>query len=410
MHDNRTQMSNIKIHIRFFIFAFCFYTFSCGNGDVSIKDIDITNADIVLSVYTDSISLTWNSLDGAKKYEVRYATDENFTDVISIESNDEKVVITGLLSSTTYYTSLRAYNGLEWTEWTTTKEIKTALFSITIATYNILGIKYVDKSPWSDRKASVGKIILQENNFPDILGVQECENETQKNDMVDMLKNKYSYHVSDLAISPRIVFWKPEKYNLVETETIDLLPGKYPNMYSTQRYAHYVRLKEKITRNEVLIYNVHLRSGSDIETQALRKEKAERLCKIASDKSLELGNIPVIVMGDMNNYTETVVGGVPPSPKVFESKGFIDTFFCTDNRTNEDYKTYNTQENIDNCTVSIGLNGSKRLDYIFFYPKSKVSVSDYAIILNFVSGSSSIVECPIPSDHNPVRSTLHLFY
>lgn len=410
MYKERIKMSNIKTLTWLFLFAFCFIQFSCGNGELSFKDIDIKNATVSVTAYTNSISVTWNSLEGAKKYEVRYATDENYTDVNSQESTDDHVDITGLSANTTYYAALRAYNGSVWTNWTTTVQIRTAMFSTTITTYNLLGIKHVDKSPWPTRKASVGKIILQENNFPDILAVQECTDETQEADMINLLKNKYSYKVSNLAISPKIIFWKPGKYDLIESETIDLLPEKYPNMYKEQRYAHYVRLKEKTTKKEILVYDVHLRSGSDIETQALRKEKAESLCKIASEKSSELGNIPVIVLGDMNNYPETVVGGIPPSPKVFESKGFTDTFSCTDNKTNENYSTYNTQANIDNCTVTNGQNGSRRLDYIFIYPKSKVSVSDYAIILNFVSGSSSIVECPIPSDHNPVRSTLHLFY
>ena len=41
----------------------------------------------------------------------------------------------------------------------------------------------------------------------------------------------------------------------------------YPGKYLTSRYANYVRLREKASGNEILVYDIHPRAGNDVETQ-----------------------------------------------------------------------------------------------------------------------------------------------
>ena len=95
---------------------------------------------------------------------------------------------------------------------------------------------------------------------------------------------------------------------------------------------------------------------------------------------------------------------------VIENKGFIDTFKATINKINAYYGTHDritkgiatAGGNKDNC--------SKRIDYVFTFPKDRVYISDYRIIVNLEKDSGNSLRKPIPSDHRPVRSTLHLHY
>lgn len=283
--------------------------------------------------------------------------------------------------------------------------------AVTVESYNILGKVHAHKSPWEPRRHHVGELILQEDNFPDILGVQECTDPSQHGDMIGMLCAQYDWVIGAPAMSARAVFWKRERFELVETCSVDMLPGRYPDKYTTSRYALHVRLREKSTGRELLVYNIHIKSGSSEEVVRLRKECVDGLCPVAQKRSEELGGVPVMVMGDMNNHPETTPHGIPGAPLVFKSYGFRDSFTMTGNRINQDYNTYNTQQNVDDCTVSAnGPGGSRRIDYIFCWPAERFASREHATVINFRDDGGVNAQCPLPSDHNPVRSKLIISY
>ncbi len=101
--------------------------------------------------------------------------------------------------------------------------------SVSVTTYNLLSRQVVHKKPVEDRKQQVGKIIRQENHNPDILGCEESQDEVQMNDMIAMMSPDYAYREMGIRASPRIIFWRKARFELVESDNIDLL-SVYPNM------------------------------------------------------------------------------------------------------------------------------------------------------------------------------------
>lgn len=170
-------------------------------------------------------------------------------------------MIEGLSPETDYFVRTRAYNGVRWTEWTDITPIRTAQFTVSVETYNLLGADITTKGPsWAERKSHVGDIIRQSGNDPDILGVQECSIAAQKADMKAMLGDLYDYSENEKPTSsPGLIFWKRAAFELEEREIVDLLNGKYPNTYEKQRYGHFVRLKHLASGSSILVYSVHLR-------------------------------------------------------------------------------------------------------------------------------------------------------
>lgn len=164
---------------------------------------------------------------------------------VEVEAPSTNVLIEGLSPETDYFVRTRAYNGVRWTEWTDITPIRTAQFTVSVETYNLLGADITTKGPsWAERKSHVGDIIRQSGNDPDILGVQECSIAAQKADMKAMLGDLYDYSENEKPTSsPGLIFWKKGAFELEEREIVDLLNGKYPNTYEKQRYGHFVRLK-----------------------------------------------------------------------------------------------------------------------------------------------------------------------
>lgn len=380
---------------------------TCGPGE---EPSGAEKPSVTVSTGENSMTVSWKAVAGATGYEVQYADNRGMANAVSEQSSGTSLTVDGL-SGGVYYVRVRARVGGGWGVWS---DVGTAMFApltVVVESYNILGEAHVDKSPWPNRKTHMGAIVLQEGNFPDVIGIQECASTSQMNDVIAMLKEKYNYYAgNNTYMSPRLIFWKKDMFELVNSAIVDMTPGKYSDTYRGSRYALQVQLRERASGRQFLLFNIHLRSGGDVETTKLRKEMVDYLAPYAKNLSGQQGDLPVVILGDMNSRYETVIGGIQSSPKVFESYGYTDTYRLTTNRTNQNYSTYNTQDNVDNCTVTYSANGAGRIDYIVVWPQDRVAVQDYEIVLNFTDRSTHKVACPIPSDHNPVRSTLLMTY
>lgn len=284
---------------------------------------------------------------------------------------------------------------------------------ITVESYNILSTRANFKSHWDNRREAFGRTVLRESNFPDVIGFQECQEEPQMQDIIGMLGGAYDYYLSpEQAMSARLIMWKKGMFEPVETGYIDLIPGKRAGVQREKggRYSAFVRLRHLETGREFYFYNIHIRTGSKPEVVALRKEQIDYLAGYAKEVSMNAGELPVIILGDMNSYPTTVIEGIPGSRMSFARHGFRDTFEMAGNRVNEDYSTYNTQGNVDSCTVTYAPGGSRRIDYTVVWPADRFTVRDYEIVINFTDRQNRKAECPLPSDHNPVRSVLEIKY
>lgn len=289
-----------------------------------------------------------------------------------------------------------------------------APMEVSVTTYNLLGRKHYYKSPWEDRKEKVGEIIRQENNNPDILGCNEVWDSIQLNDVIGMLRDEYDWRDMEIEVSPRAIFWRKSRFEAVGGANLDLLadhPEYAPEDYYTSRWANHVRLREIATGREVLVYCVHVKAGGrkHDEYQLLRRQCVEAVARAAKAESERLGGLPIIALGDLNNYAKTVLNGVPSAPMTFVENGFGDTFDMAAERVNEGYKTYSSQACIDEgVATKAGLD--ERLDYIFVYPAERFTVGRWAAIINFLPGSDIQVEKPIPSDHHPVNVRMTIDY
>ena len=386
---------------------------SCNSEEVPAMPIE--NKQYKVLPHTTSMEVRWKDATGVVRFCAEYAADASMSAVqsVEVETPSTNILIEGLSPETDYYVRTRAYNGSRWTEWTDVTPIRTARFTVTAESYNLLGADITTKGPsWEERKSHVGDIIRQSNNDPDILCVQECAIASQKADMKAMLGDLYDYSENEKATSsPGLIFWKKEVFEQEERAIFDLLNGKYPNTYEKQRYGHFVKLKHLASGNSILVYSVHLRAGADAATAVLRKEMIDNLCPLAAQKSAETG-CPVIVLGDMNCTPNRIIGGIPSSPQIYKSHGFLDTFTQTRQRTNENYATYSSSAAVvEDCKIEVGEDGSRRIDYIFTYPESGVTTTRYATVLNFAGdGTVNKLQSPLPSDHHPVRAELNFFY
>ncbi|MBS5019076.1 MAG: endonuclease/exonuclease/phosphatase family protein [Alistipes sp.] len=384
--------------------------FSCSANDHKAQPVTQPYGMKALP-YTTAVEVVWPAQEGTSRYEVQYTEGTDFTAATAREVTGEKLLVEGLKPDTEYSVRVRAAAGSDWTDWSVTKTVTTYSLEISVGTFNLLGATYTFKGPWDVRKGPAGRLILNDAFFPDILGTQETANEQQMNDMIAMLREHYDYRAGEHeTMSAHLVFWKRERFELVEAEDVDMMGDNYPGKYLTSRYANYVRLREKATGNEILVYDIHPRAGNDVETQKLREMTAKGLATAALRKARET-NLPVIITGDMNNYPTTMIEGVAGTPLTLTSKGFLDTYAMTENRTNGDFSTHCSQENVaEDGSLTVGRNGTKRIDYIYAYPYERAAASDYAIVIDFADDTHTSARVPMPSDHLPVRTTLHFRY
>lgn len=391
-----------------------FVPLACSSTNENIPEVPgKTYAPEITTIasYTTNIVLEWEGLPDASKYEVEYAQTEKMVDPISLESRTANVDIKNLQKSQSYFIRIRALTPDGWTEWSNPSTMTTASFEAVVTSYNILGVEADEnvepEFAWHLRKDVFKNMVLQENNNADIVGFQETR--TLAEDLVEMFEDHYEGHVSSREVSARLICWKPEKFELVSyDDDVDVF-GAEVSGRNTARYPTQVRLREKATGKELLVYNVHLPAGSNVpreEAQWVRSVGAKNLAQHIKQEAGNTG-LPVIVMGDFNNYPETVIEGNASSCIILKEAGFEDTFDKAQEKTNINYST-----TVNRVTSSVkpGEKGSARIDYIFTYPKGKMAVTKYDILINFEPGSSSRLQKPVPSDHHPVRSVLHFVY
>src|SRR5690606_37412 len=125
-----------------------------------------------------------------------------------------------------YHIQARAQTGTVWQEWSDIVQARTAEFEASFGTYNILGVAHDDIYPentWATRKLAVRDIIVQAGNHPDISGIQEAIATVQMGEVLDLLDGYgYDSYVSAREISCRAIFWKANRFRLIDAEDVDM--------------------------------------------------------------------------------------------------------------------------------------------------------------------------------------------
>src|SRR5690606_13307422 len=265
------------------------------------KDVDPIK--VSLTGHTHALHVELENVRYASKYEIRYSTDSLMQHANHKEVTTTEEEIPHLKANASYYVQARVLLNGEWSAWSDVAYCQMALFMTTIGTFNILSAQYDHVFPnnsWEERKESMNATILQEDNFPDIMGIQEGMVKDQVLELTALLEDHYTAHISHRDISPRAIFWKPTKYELVEFDDDIEVLDKDVNGYSTTRYVTYVRLKEKTSKKELLIINLHAPSNYRGNKEMIRNMLASNVAEKAKELSKKANNAPVFVLGDFN--------------------------------------------------------------------------------------------------------------
>ena len=233
---------------------------------------------------------------------------------------------------------------------------------IKMMTYNIRYDNPNDGANWWDlRKSEV--IGLIQKYDPDFFGLQEAmPNQTE---FISSQLKAYKYigigrdgKGTNSEGAP--IFYKPETYELLQTETIWL--SATPDTISRgwdaalNRIVTYAIFKNNATNKTIHIFNAHF----DHRGKLARQKSAELLVDFIQKN--ELSNEPVVLMGDFNALPMDV-------PIQTLTEEFEDAYNTADNSLNGQVGTFNAFD-----TTAIA---TKRIDYIF---TKNVAVKSYRCI------------------------------
>lgn len=169
-------------------------------------------------------------------------------------------------------------------------------------------IRYDDpldgKNSWRFRKEFVTDMVRFYD--PDVLGLQEV----LQNQLTDIVNALADYSFTGVPRKDGLktgeycpVFYKKDKFELREGDTFWLsenpsVAGSKGWDASIERIVTWVKLKEKITEKEFVIFNTHF----DHDAQVARMESARLLIL----KTSEIGkDMPVFISGDFNSTPES---------------------------------------------------------------------------------------------------------
>lgn len=257
--------------------------------------------------------------------------------------------------------------------------------SIVVASYNTA-------APWGNVLKGTGskkraKLFAQQinDNMPDTIGVQEI-NSIWVEKMEENLPQYAYYGVkrggdeNEKQSEMNGIFYLKEKYELLESNTFWLTDtpeteSKHPDA-ACYRICSYVVLKNKATEKIFAHFNTHF----DHVSEAAQALGGELVAQKAKDLMGIYGNIPVVITGDFNQYSDA------PGCVALEKNGF-----------------FNANKSVENGDSMLTYNGwtkqteGRPIDYIFV--NDSFSVESYEVVTE--TGAKVNV-----SDHYMIKAVL----
>lgn len=362
---------------------------------------------MTVAAYTDGLEFGWMAVSGATGYEVEYASASGAE---TLRTGEPRIALADLMPDTEYSVRVRSVGENGPGAWIGPVKVRTAAFSVSLTSYNVLATEA--KSPWEGRVQAVHDLIRKADHDPDVLCLQECGTNPVLSDMQQLLADEYDVHVVAVSTAdPALIFWKRDKFEKTGAGYTNMLLGDptYTSAdFPTSRYAHFVKLREKSSGKEFLVYDIHIKTnGTSTSYQKLRYDCISALCPAARQRASEEGGIPVFILGDFNNYWNTVDNGVISAPAACASFGFVDSPTIARECINLNYKT----SSVDlNGFAEPRDNGNYRIDYVFGYSSQPFGVSKYQTVIDFVDKATHRIATPVPSDHHPINAVFHLSY
>lgn len=225
----------------------------------------------------------------------------------------------------------------------------------------------------------------QINNYmPDVLGVQEMNSDWVKR--MEELLPQYSYYgvkrggdSSEKTSEMSGIFYLKDKFTLLDSGTfwISDTPEKESHFEGAgcNRVCSYVILENKETKVRFAHFNTHLDNVSE-DAQNLGGELIAARAQAISEK---YGDIPVVVTGDFNQYSDS------PACVTLEQNGYMNVG-----------KSFGKD---DSLTYNAWTRDTKGKPIDFIFTNSRFTAKDYSVI-NYDGARSNT------SDHYMITATL----
>jgi len=359
-----------------------------------------------------SVSASWEKVSPASEYELQLTDTESGKTLKTVTTDELDKTVSKLEPDTGYTARVRALDGSgnPVSAWSAPGEIDTVgQLPLKVASYNIKCANCSGGASWSRRRAAVANTIL--GQMPDVLGLQEASQGRMKGrrvsqfrDLLNLLGGPYRVTNGYPSASGAVRIF----YNSDTVELVDQGARKLPRSSSSnqQRYLSWAIFKQKKTGTVFLFGDTHLEPGKKYGN--LRQRQARTIVNTLKAVG---GDLPTIVVGDLNSYRWMSGGNKPydvlvragykdPLGMTFRSRGRSAPGAFVENRINTSFSSYNDFKR--RAARLSHLNGTY-LDYILVTP---MRVSEWETVVRVDSRGRFIGT--IPSDHNLVRATVWL--
>jgi hypothetical protein len=361
--------------------------------------------------------LTWHSKPVTGSV-IEQATDSEFTQGLHnyrINGPSKTFTPFGLTDGATYYFRVSGVNhGLRSS---TSKAASVIVGSndspVTVLSYNTLDASFdggvhpgSNQAPFAQRRA--GQLSLINRSNAAVVGIQEANSclvhrkgqpcYRQIDSLADGLSPKYT--LDDTDNSAVGVFRYAGNYILYNAS--DVTPvgagGHWLIGNSTlMRYAQYQAFQDNQTGAQFLFVTTHLATPSGANYDAIRGSETQRMISQSRAYAASLGIAPIVYTGDFNSYPGAWQHVDKPGMGM-RAIGFSDGIEAAQSRTDAQYDSING-------LFRTPPQGRGSADHVYVSPG--VGVQSWGELLNLSHGK---FVGTIPSDHNPVVSTITLPY
>jgi endonuclease/exonuclease/phosphatase family metal-dependent hydrolase len=398
---------------------------------------------------TTTLSFSWGAVPNASQYRLALSSKADMSAPTYTTPVTTAGEVRGLLPATPYYAQVRALSatGAGITAYSAVVKATTAAVPVlpaiasplSVASFNIRCATCVEGLPeektWADRRGAVVQTIV--SKMPDIIGIQEASHtwlndprpggytqfedlrdrltaagaaykltNSNRNNCVDSRLPANCVYADQGASAGTKIFYNSKTVKLVRSGS-KMLPAA--SATANPRYVAWAEVVQLSTGKRLFFADTHLEIGKEASSNDLRKRQAQAV--LDTIKSQNSGNLPVVLVGDMNSNKWTEPANGPYD--VVTAQGLVDPLGNT-------YKSWYpsgaaTAEKVVNRRVNswngfertvrqgaVGTSGTY-IDYIF---TSKMRVPYYENVAKIDVLGSYVGT--MPSDHNMQFATVGL--
>jgi hypothetical protein len=358
---------------------------------------------------TGGLHLAW-SHGAAAGFRIEQATDSRFTKSVrtyGIRANIGRFTPYATSAGHGYYFRVRAVNGHTYSSWTPAVHVASASgrVALRVATYNTLSTTFDGKkesgntvAPWSKRRAGIVSLLKAIN--PGVLAVEEAgtyvSGTTRQVDSIRSGLGTSKYRIADTGKGPDGTNRLVDSFVLYQPSLLTAVTGEGGHWtIDTNRLATYQVLRTVHGGAKFLFVVVHLVAPKGHAYDQARKSETTAVVQHASAYAAAHGVTSIVVAGDFNAYPGRAGSSDTPG-QVMSGAQYSDALRVAQSVRNSSYNSINEYRRTP------PRNGGSA-DHVFTSPG--VGVASWAESLQLSHGKFPGV---IPSDHNPVSSTIEL--